>query len=110
MAPTKQPFLEYHFPEINHLPKFPQSQWPVFINELSKSQENLNKQNWVNPNWVTHITWPHWPTQELDVFYDYIDNNYPFIASGEWNNPLNLKIFSDETRYDISTTIPSKNL
>jgi hypothetical protein len=94
--------FEYFFPEIDHLPKFHQREWPVFIDLLNKRSDYRNE-------WVAHQTYFD-PTGDLDFFNHCVDDGYPLISSRDWYNPLNLKVFSDKTEYHTSTTIPSKNL
>ena len=102
-ADDKFPFLEYHFPEIDHLPKFYHREWPVFIDLLNKRSDYRKKE------WVAHMT-RFDPTADLDFFNHCVDDGHPLISSYEWHNPLNLKVFSDKTEYHTSTTIPSENL
>jgi len=114
MVPNKEPFLEYHFPEIDILPKFRHGNMPVFRDFPEFRQEYGESRGY-----LFHNTYPYYgpPSDNKEAFFEYMDQGRPMTAVGDWNRNKcseygleNVKMLSNEIKYFSSSTIPSENL
>jgi len=113
-AQPKEMLFKYYFPEYDHTPKMAQSIWPYF-----KRYKDLRQEYGESRGYIVNGTWPHYgdPSNDLDVFYEYVDQGHPITATGEWDRSKcsaysleNINMLSYTTEYYPSNTIPSKNL
>ena len=114
VAPSfKKTLFEHHFPEFDHLLKLPQQDWPWPENIWRLRKEYGESRGYV----PDHTGWS--PMKDLDLFFEYIDNNIPITSQWrEWNwnlsdygkQKLQYKIFTDKIEYFPASTPQSENL